>query len=61
MLPTGIVLIAAAIVSFLLAKPRHGVSRLSGKPFLDYCVTLGITIAGAVDFVTTLVGIAGVL
>jgi hypothetical protein len=61
MLPTGIALIAAAIVSFVLAKPRQGVPRLSGNPFLENCVALGITIAGAVGLVTTLVGITQIL
>ena len=47
----GAGLIAIAVVAFIVAKPRDGVPKLAGKPFLETVVALMITITGALGVV----------
>ena len=57
MLLVGIGLLAIAVVTFIAAKPRDGVPKLAGKPFLETVVALMITITGAVGVVVTFIGL----
>ena len=52
----GIGLLAIAVVTFIAAKPRDGVPKLAGKPFLETVVALMITIS-AVGVVVTFIGL----
>lgn len=56
MLLIGLSLIAVAVVAFIMAKPRAGVPRLAGRPFLETIVSLGITIVAALGVVVTFIG-----
>ena len=53
----GVGLIAIAVVAFIMAKPRDGVPKLAGKPFLETVVALMITITGALGVVVTFIGL----
>jgi hypothetical protein len=57
MLLVGIGLLAVAVVTFTAAKPRDGVPKLAGKPFLETVVALMITVTGAVGVVVTFIGL----
>ena len=56
----GVGLIAIAVVAFIMAKPRDGVPKLAGKPFLETVVALTITITGAVGVVVAFIGLGSV-
>ena len=53
----GVGLIAIAVIAFIIVKPRDGVLKLAGKPFLETVVALMITITGAVAMVVAFIGL----
>jgi len=53
----GLILIAAAVFGFVLAKPRNGFVKVAAVGSLGDVVALAITITGAVGVVTMLIGL----
>ena len=52
----GVGFIAIAVITSIIVKPRDGVLKLVGKPFLEAVVALIITITGAVAMMVTFIG-----
>ena len=56
----GIGFIAAAIITFWLAKPHNGVVKLENNPLLGDIVALSITVAGAIGIVMLVIGLGNI-
>lgn len=54
-LGVGLIVIAGAV--FILLRPKHGVSKLGNRPFLETIVAAMITGLAAIGIVMTVAGV----
>lgn len=56
----GVGFIAIAIITFIAAKPRNGVIKLNGHPFLEVIAAIGVTGASVVGITLIVAGWSGI-